>query len=210
MATFTKRYASTIYEQERADRMMELAAKVAALPEERTLDEVRTIFNEEPWFRASPAIGVDAFVLNPDGEILLIQRTDSGKWAMPGGFVEIGNTFSEAVLRELWEEAGLRGEVQRILGIFDNRVWGENVKVHLVHHVYEVACKDFAPSPGIECLAAGFFPLDGLPEMHPYHDKRIEKCDEARRTHHAYIDPAQSYDKDMPMHQRGEEPPADA
>jgi 8-oxo-dGTP pyrophosphatase MutT (NUDIX family) len=203
MATVGKHFVANVYEVERAHRLMELAAKVAALADEGTLEDVRTIFAAEPWLRASPAIGVDAAVFNADGEILLVRRRDNQRWAMPGGLVEIGQTPAESVLRELWEEAGLRGRVVRLLGLFDGRFWGSRSKVHLLNLVFLVECAELVPVPGIEMLDARFFPPEAFPhDMHHGHDVRVPKCIEMLHSGETYFDPSASYQADMPVHQR--------
>jgi 8-oxo-dGTP pyrophosphatase MutT (NUDIX family) len=206
MATLQKQFAENVYHAERADHLMELAVKVAALVDEQKLEVVREIFSGEGWKRVSPAIGADAAVFNAAGEILLIQRRDNGRWAMPGGLVEIGQTVAEAAVRELWEEAGLRGRVMRLLGVFDGRVWGSRGKVHLTHPVFLVECDDLTPSPGIESLDARFFGRDALPaEMHAGHELRVPKCFELYAQCETYFDTADSRDAEMPMHQRPQE-----
>lgn len=203
IATLQKRFAENVYLAAHADELMALAAKVAALVDENDLAVVQEIFSAEPWLRFSPAIGVDAAVFNPDGELLLIQRRDNGRWAMPGGLVEIGQTIAEGALRELWEEAGLRGRVVRLLGVFDGRPWGSQSKVHLIHPVFLVECATLTPSPGIECLDARFFSRDALPaEMHTGHELRVPKCFELYEQCETYFDPADSVGAEMPMHQR--------
>ena len=203
MATIGGHFAENVYEVERAHRIMELAAKVAALADEGTAEEVAAVFAAEPWHRVSLAIGVEAAVFDANGRILLVRRRDNAHWALPGGLAEIGQTPAEAVLRELWEEAGLRGRVTRLLGVFDGRLWGSRSKVHLVHFVFAVACDDLDPVPGSEMLDARFFPTDRLPEaMHRGHDLRVPKVIELRRSDETYFDPASSHDIDMPMHQR--------
>ncbi len=203
MATVAKYFAGNVYEVERAERLMELAAKVAALVDEGTPEEVRAVFMAEPWLHASPVIGVEAAVFNAGGEILLVQRKDNGRWAMPGGLAEIGHTPAEAVLRELWEEAGLRGRVTRLLGLFDGRYWKSPSKVHLVHLVFLVDCADLAPAPGIEMLDAGFFTPDHLPAaMHNGHAERVPVCIQALHSGETFFDPSASYDADLPMHQQ--------
>ncbi len=205
MATLSRTFASNVYETERAHRMMELAADVAALAEGAPVEEMRAIFEAEPWLRASPALGVDAAVLDAEGRILLIQRKDNGKWALPGGIAEIGSRPAEAVLRELWEEAGLRGEVARLLGIFDNRRWRSWSKVHMWNLIFLVTCTELTPTPGIECLDARFFTLNALPEaMHSNHETRIIQAVAALRSGATYFDPGTSVDHAMPMDQRPE------
>lgn len=203
MATLGDRFAANVYERERSHRLMELAADVAALAEDEPRETVRALFEARPWFRASPALGVDALVQNPAGEILLIQRKDSAHWALPGGIAEIGSTAAEAALRELWEEAGLRGTTTRLLGIFDNRNWGTWSKVHMWHLVFAVSCSDFAAVPGIECLDARFFAPNALPEqMHGSHGPRLQQCLLALRDDTTYIDPADTLTGPLPMAQR--------
>ncbi len=203
MATLGKEFAGNVYEVERAHRMVELAAKVAALADEGTLADVRAVFDAEPWHRFSPAIGVEAAVFDARGDILLVQRKDNDCWAVPGGIAEIGQTVAEATMRELWEEAGLRGDVRRLLGVFDGRLWGSQSKVHLIHFVFLVECVEQTPIPGIEMLDARFFSPEALPTaMHRGHGERAPKCCAMVRTSGTYFDPAASYEGEMPMHQR--------
>lgn len=123
-----------------------------------------------------------------------------------GGVAEIGETPAEAVLRELWEEAGLRGRAARLLGLFDARRWGSRARVHLVHLVFVVECKEIAPSPGVEIDEAAFFAADWLPTpMRPGHDTRVPVVFEMAHGTSTFFDPAASYDVDLPMHQRPDE-----
>jgi ADP-ribose pyrophosphatase YjhB (NUDIX family) len=205
MATLSRTFSTNIYETERAHRMMELAAEVAALAEGEPVEEVRALFEAEPWHRASPALGVDAAVFDADGRVLMIQRRDNERWALPGGIAEIGSTPAEAVLKELWEEAGLRGTVVRLLGLFDNHRWPGWSKVHMWHLVFLIECPDLTPAPGIESLDAQFFPPDALPsELHSSHGPRLAAVVAAWRDGTTYSDPGTSLDLAMPMHQRPE------
>lgn len=68
----------------------------------------------------SLVVAVSAVVLNEAGEILVIERTDSGLWSIPGGAMEPGETVSQAVERELYEETGYHVRVDRLVGIFAN------------------------------------------------------------------------------------------
>ena len=203
MASLGKHFAATVYEAERAGRMMELAVQVAALADDAPLEEVRTHFDTEHWLRVSPLIGVEAAVFNERDEILLVQRKDDSGWAMPGGLAEIGLTPAESVLKELWEEAGLRGEVRRLLGIFDGLLWGSRLKVHLLHFIFLVECVNLTTAPGVEMLDARFFAPDALPEaMHPGHELRVPRTIQLWRDGETYFDPASSLSGEMPMYQR--------
>lgn len=197
-------FARNIYEVERAHQIMELAARLAAVADARPAEIVRSELVGGSWQHFSPVIGVEAFVLNAQQDVLLIQRRDTARWALPGGIAEIGQTFSEAVLRELWEEAGLRGKIIQFLGVLDGDLWQTESVWHLVYLMYRIECRQLAPKPGVEALDAGFFAREHLPEMHPGHEVRVNKCFELL-DQPAYFDPADSFDIDMPTHQRPEE-----
>lgn len=68
----------------------------------------------------SIAIAVSAFIVNERGELLLIRRTDNDLYALPGGQLELGETLSEAVVREIREETGKAVRVTELIGTYSN------------------------------------------------------------------------------------------
>lgn len=85
----------------------------------------------------TPALTVDVIIpsLENDGHIVLIQRSNepfAGSWALPGGFVEIGESVESAAKREVEEETGLTVELVRLVGVYsrpDRDPRGHNVSV---------------------------------------------------------------------------------
>lgn len=71
------------------------------------------------------AVGI---IFNSKGEILLQKRGDSLKWGLPGGAVELDESFDEAAQREVFEETGLRIKVEKILGIYSGKKYQETRK----------------------------------------------------------------------------------
>ena len=68
-----------------------------------------------------PVVGVGAVIIR-DARVLLVQRGNEpsrGRWSIPGGVVELGETLAEAVTREVREECGLEVEAQDVLSTFD-------------------------------------------------------------------------------------------
>lgn len=82
----------------------------------------RTDYYRDPSAPAANSIvvAVTAVVVNQDGELLFIRRSDSGLHAIPGGTVELGETLTSAVRREVLEETGIRVEVTGLVGVYSD------------------------------------------------------------------------------------------
>ncbi len=70
-------------------------------------------------------VGVGALILNEKGDVLLglrgsLAKNEVGKWEIPGGAVEVGETFEAALHREVREEIGVEIEVKELLTVADH------------------------------------------------------------------------------------------
>ncbi|MFF0232822.1 NUDIX hydrolase [Micromonospora sp. NPDC005254] len=65
-------------------------------------------------------VAVTVFVQDGQGRVLLIQRTDNGLWALPGGAQDFGEYIAETAVRETREETGIEVEVAEIVGIYSD------------------------------------------------------------------------------------------
>jgi len=70
----------------------------------------------------TPKTGVSAVVLNEAGEVLLTRRADNGRWCLPGGHMDFGETVEQCVVREVYEETGLAVKVERIVGVYSRPI----------------------------------------------------------------------------------------
>ncbi len=71
----------------------------------------------------TPLLTVDCVVFNPGGEVLLIQRKNDpfkGEFALPGGFVDVGETVEDACRRELLEETGVNAGELILVGVYSD------------------------------------------------------------------------------------------
>ncbi|MFD3535559.1 NUDIX domain-containing protein [Streptomyces sp. NPDC058664] len=76
-------------------------------------------FNDPTAPKANSIVpAVTAFVVNDADEVLLERRSDNGRWGMPGGVQEIGESIAGTVRREVLEETGIAVEVIGLVGIF--------------------------------------------------------------------------------------------
>jgi ADP-ribose pyrophosphatase YjhB (NUDIX family) len=79
----------------------------------------RDFYNDPQAPRAQRIVpAVTVFVMNGEGEILLERRSDNGRWGMPGGVQEIGESITQTVVREVREETGIDVEVTGLVGIY--------------------------------------------------------------------------------------------
>lgn len=174
------RFSDSIYDQERyravQDIAMAMLAALTANPVE-TMEPLRDTLLSRP----TPLSVGDAAVINDRGEILLIRRADNGKWAMPGGGLEVGETPAEGVVREVLEETGVPCEPVTLIGVFDSRLCGTSSPHHLYHIVF--LCKPSSTqahrsaSHAHEVVEVGWFAEDSLPdEIDPGHVSRIPEA----------------------------------
>ena len=62
----------------------------------------------------------NAIVVNEQGEILMIRRTDNGNWAVPGGGMDLGESITDTAIRETREETGIKCQITGLVGIYTN------------------------------------------------------------------------------------------
>ena len=72
----------------------------------------------------TPKVAIGAIVGNDDGEILLMQRADSGIWLYPTGWADVGYSASEVAVKEVLEETGIECEPVQLLGVVDGQRMG--------------------------------------------------------------------------------------
>jgi ADP-ribose pyrophosphatase YjhB (NUDIX family) len=162
-------FTESLYERERFEEVLHIAADIRVASEqeidrdERVVEWMRAVGMGVPGY-VTPKIAVGAVVANPAGEILLVQRSDSGYWLYPTGWADIGYSPAEVAVKEVKEETGIDCEVHGLLGVLDGMRRGfTRVPLYsLLFHCRAVG-GELAAHP-LECLDVGFFPLDGLPE----------------------------------------------
>lgn len=80
----------------------------------------RTDYFDDPTAPAVNSVvpAVTAFVQDENGRILMEQRTDNGRWGLPGGTHELGESITQTLIREVREETGVTVELIRMVGIY--------------------------------------------------------------------------------------------
>jgi 8-oxo-dGTP diphosphatase len=129
----------------------------------------------------TPLLAVDAVILFQEG-IVLIKRDRppfAGSYALPGGFVEIGETVEAAVLREAREETGLVIELLGLVGIYSNPA--RDPRGHVVSAAF-LALGSGELLAGSDARSAHVFLLQSLPSLAFDHDRIISDAAAMKQT----------------------------
>src|SRR4051812_41215396 len=113
-------------------------------------------------FARAMTLGVRALIIDEEGRIFLVKHTYVSGWHLPGGGVEAGETFGEALARELMEEGRIELAAEPVLhGLFFNGHVSR--RDHVAVYVVRAFRQDRLPEPNHEIAACGFFTTDALP-----------------------------------------------
>jgi len=124
-----------------------------------------------------PAVTVDAILISKQNSVLLIQRSGEpfkGKWALPGGFIELHESLETACHRELEEETSLKVEKFtqfKAYGSVDRDPRGRIISVIF----YSLQNVESIPVAGDDAVNAKWYPLGQLPELAFDHQQIIDE-----------------------------------
>jgi len=123
---------------------------------------LRRIFHLYWRLARGMTLGVRGVVLDAEGKVFLIHHTYVTGWHLPGGGVEAGETFLEALKRELMEEGMIELLAEPALhGLFFNSHVSR--RDHVAVYVVREFRQNRLPQPNHEISACGFFAVDALP-----------------------------------------------
>ena len=115
----------------------------------------------------------------------MVKETIDGKWALPGGWADVGLSASEVVVKEVNEEAGIDVEAERLLAVFDKKFHPHPPEIYYVYKFFFL-CREVSGTlaGGIETSDAQFFAVDQLPDLSTNRNTKsqIEQMFELRDT----------------------------
>lgn len=177
-------YGRDKFDLERYQRIRDIAAEMISFKTEIPKEKVKDLFCGETGYQ-TPKLDTRAAVFK-DGKILLVKE-NSGRWSLPGGWVDAGLSVGENAVKEVLEEAGLTVTADRIIAVQDREKHNLPVYAYKVCKVF-VECSyvsgEFAPN--IETVASGYFGPDELPELAEEKNtaEQIRMCFEAKDAEH--------------------------
>lgn len=159
-------YCKDEYGKERYKELKEIALASTAKLANKSVEAVTNYYDKVVDY-PTPKIDVRAFIVNEAKELLLVQERADGKWTLPGGWADVGDTASESVLKEVREETGLTATVSRLLAVFDKKKHPHPPQPFYVYKMVFL-CEvtggwNFVKA--FDVLNTGFFSIDALPEL---------------------------------------------
>ena len=164
-------FTQSLYEQERFEEILRVAADIRVVADQsEDMEDAKGLVEE--WMGqigsgvagyVTPKVAVGAAVGNDEGQLLLIQRADSGVWLYPTGWCDVGYSAAEVVVKEVEEETGIVAEPVRLIAVLDGlRLGMTRIPLYsLVFHCRAVG-GTLDPHP-LECADVGWFSPDDLP-----------------------------------------------
>ncbi len=145
--------------------------------------------------------GAGAVVRDEQGWILLLRRSDNGRWSLPAGMIEPGEQPAEAILREVAEETGVIAEIESLAGVATHQTeYPNGDKCCFLAVWFRCRAVGGAPRPdGDESLEVGFFAPDALPPLGEFAELRIRTTAEAGAPAW-FAAPGETYDAFGPAH----------
>lgn len=162
-------FTESQYEQERFEEVLQVAAEIKAGtargfdPADQVTEWMAKVGERTAGY-VTPKTAIGAVVGNDDGEILLVQRSDSGIWLYPTGWADIGYSPAEVAIKEVKEETGIDCEPVRLLTVIDGfRAGFTRIPLYSLVFYCQATGGELKAHP-LETLDVGFFARDALPE----------------------------------------------
>ena len=157
-------YTENPYDMERFQELRTISVDLMHLLTDEKIEVIRDLFANQTGYQ-TPMVDIRAVVFR-ENRILLVKESVDNRWAIPGGWADIGYTPSEVAVKEVKEEAGIDVVASRILAIVDKKCHNHPPQSFYVYKIF-VLCefKGGQISTGTETLDAGFFERDEIPEL---------------------------------------------
>ena len=161
-------YSNDVYDRERYQRLLKIASQKYASLSDLQPEIIRERFNAELG-HITPKVGVSAAIFNPEGEILLVRRTDDLSWCLPCGWAEVNETPQQSLVREVREETGLIIEVENLIRL-GTRMPGDFGLPHTTYHLEFIGkVVGGTISKSHETTNVGFYPAEAERNWHLDH-----------------------------------------
>ena len=152
------------YDKERYTQLTELVASILSAELDIPVSRAKDFWEGEEGY-VTPKVDVRGGIFE-EGRVLLVRERSDGKWTLPGGWVDVNDSPSGAVVREIFEESGYHAKALKLAMLIDKL---RHPHPPGIHHIYKLffLCEKTGGAPAVsaETDAVQFFPVNALPEL---------------------------------------------
>lgn len=158
-------YARDPHDVERYTAVRQIAAEMIAAASGAEIALVKNLISQDTG-HATPKVDVRGVVFK-ENRILLVNERSDGRWTLPGGWADVGESPTEAVIREVYEESGYQTRCVKLLAVFDRGKHPHNPP--FLFHVYKlfIQCQIISgtATTSSETGQVAFFGETEIPEL---------------------------------------------
>ncbi|EOQ09173.1 phosphohydrolase (MutT/nudix family protein) [Bacillus cereus VDM021] len=157
-------YSKDVYDMEHFQQLRDLSVTMMSHYTKTDWEVVERLFANDMGYQ-TPKVDIRAVVYQ-DEKLLFVKEKSDGKWALPGGWADVGYTPTEVAAKEVWEETGYKVDHFRLLAVFDKE---KHYPSPSAMHVYKIfiGCEIVGgeKQTSIETEEVTFFGEKEIPEL---------------------------------------------
>lgn len=157
-------YGKDVYDLERYEALRELSIDIMENYTFESREKIKLSFADDKGY-CTPKVDIRGVIFQ-EGKILMVREKIDGKWALPGGWADIGYSPSEVAAKEIWEESGFEARPIRLLAVMDKKFHGHPPDPYHIYKLF-ILCEISGgeAAGGVETSEVGFFGEEELPEL---------------------------------------------
>ena len=158
-------YTTNVFDQGRYQELRHIAAQMMASAADAELTEVTAVFDAQSGY-ATPKLDVRGVIFKDEKILLVRELMDGGAWTLPGGWIDINESLSQAAEREVREEAGMIVKAKKLAAVYDRNRHGHPPYPFHALKLFVICdlIAEATPDP-TETSEPTFFAKDTLPNL---------------------------------------------
>lgn len=160
-------YAKDPFDLERYEVLHDLSVQMMADFTDMDKTRITELFAHEVGY-VTPKVDVRGVVFR-DGKLLMIQENWDGRWALPGGWADIGLSPAEVAVKEVAEESGFEVKPVKMLAMLDKKFYAHPSSPYHIYKIF-IQCEITGGQArtSLESRGVDFFAPNALPELSPH------------------------------------------
>ncbi len=158
-------YSRDEYDTERYLEIEKISLEMMQMVTEEPVEALSVYFNSNKEY-ITPKVDIRAVIFNDKKEILLVKEKGDGKWSLPGGWADIGQSPKETAIREVLEETGFIVKPIKLLAVLDKRCHQHPPQLDYVYKMFiECQVTNGEYIPAFDIIEVRFFSQNNIPEL---------------------------------------------